>query len=376
MSPEQARGEQADRRSDIYSAGVILYHMLVGRPPFEGDSAYFVAMKHITDPPLPPSQITAVDPGLEAVCLRALSKSPRDRFDNAREMRAALRAALARSTPAAERGRARGRRHRSRRSGEHVELLESAGLGRQGAAAARAHRRRRIDGARRRRGRVRGAIDVPERESGRAPAAPPDDAGRDAAAGAGPDRSWRRRTSPRAARAAVADRRHPDPPRKREGAGAHEAGPAPASSGPRAREAGSGLGRAGRRLDAARVRSRAATAAPPPAPHVPARACRAARAAHRRRARDGDDRRHHRDQRDPGLEHPRRARLAFRWCAAIATPCARAAWRPATATLRLRIDSGGYVTGAALQGAGVTPALKTCIEKGGDGDPDQGRRHR
>ncbi len=136
MSPEQARGEQADRRSDIYSAGVILYHMLVGRPPFEGDSAYFVAMKHITDPPLPPSQITAVDPGLEAVCLRALSKSPRDRFDNAREMRAALRAVLARSTPAAERADARVTPAPQPRSGDTVELLESAGLG------AKARRRR------------------------------------------------------------------------------------------------------------------------------------------------------------------------------------------------------------------------------------------
>ena len=61
-------------------------------------------MKHITDTPVPPSVHAAVDPGLEAVCLRALSKSAADRFDSAREMRSALRAALAAATAGPARG--------------------------------------------------------------------------------------------------------------------------------------------------------------------------------------------------------------------------------------------------------------------------------
>ncbi len=135
MSPEQARGEHADRRSDIYSAGVILYHMLAGRPPFDGDSAYHVAMKHITDAPLPPSTHAAVGAELEAVCLRALSKAPEDRFDSAREMRSALRAALARSTPAGQLAAARGLPIDATptpqpKGPSTIELIQSAGLGR------------------------------------------------------------------------------------------------------------------------------------------------------------------------------------------------------------------------------------------------------
>jgi serine/threonine protein kinase len=97
MSPEQARGMPADRRSDLYSAGVVLYQMLARRIPFQGDSAYMVAMKHITDAVPPPSDFAPVNPALEAVCLRALRKDPRDRFSDAREMRAALRATVASS---------------------------------------------------------------------------------------------------------------------------------------------------------------------------------------------------------------------------------------------------------------------------------------
>ena len=94
MSPEQVMGEAADRRSDLYAAGVMLYQMLAGRVPFEGQSAYGIAVKHITEPPFPPSAYATVNPALEAICLKAMSKAPQDRYASAREMRAALRATI------------------------------------------------------------------------------------------------------------------------------------------------------------------------------------------------------------------------------------------------------------------------------------------
>jgi serine/threonine protein kinase len=93
MSPEQARGEAVDGRSDLYSVGVVLYRMLAGRAPFISDSALGVALQHVTDEPPPPSRFADVHPGLEAICLRALAKRPADRFQTAREMRRALRGA-------------------------------------------------------------------------------------------------------------------------------------------------------------------------------------------------------------------------------------------------------------------------------------------
>jgi eukaryotic-like serine/threonine-protein kinase len=94
MSPEQARGESVDGRSDLYSVGVVLYHMLTGRTPFGGDSPLAVALRQVSDPPLPPSRHRYVHPVLEAICLRALSKQPEDRFQTAREMRRALQNAI------------------------------------------------------------------------------------------------------------------------------------------------------------------------------------------------------------------------------------------------------------------------------------------
>ena len=91
LSPEQARGERADPRSDLYALGCVLHAMLTGEPPFSGDSAVAVAGRHLNEEPLPPSRSRrGVPPPLDAVVLRALAKDPADRFPDARAMRAAL----------------------------------------------------------------------------------------------------------------------------------------------------------------------------------------------------------------------------------------------------------------------------------------------
>jgi serine/threonine-protein kinase len=94
MSPEQARGQQLDPRSDLYSVGVVLYQMLTGRPPFESASAIEVLHMHLHDEPIPPSQLNHTEPGpLEAVCLQALAKDPDERFTSANDFRESLVAA-------------------------------------------------------------------------------------------------------------------------------------------------------------------------------------------------------------------------------------------------------------------------------------------
>jgi beta-lactam-binding protein with PASTA domain len=96
LSPEQARGETVDARSDIYSAGCLLYELLVGRPPFTGDSPVSVAYQHVREAPVPPSQLDPViTPDIDAVTLKALAKDPLDRYQSAREMKADISRVLA-----------------------------------------------------------------------------------------------------------------------------------------------------------------------------------------------------------------------------------------------------------------------------------------
>ena len=87
MSPEQARGDRVDSRADIYSLGVVLYEMLAGRVPFEGDSTIAVIYKHINEPPPPIKGIAAP---VQAVIDKALAKDPDQRYQTAREMAADL----------------------------------------------------------------------------------------------------------------------------------------------------------------------------------------------------------------------------------------------------------------------------------------------
>ena len=94
MSPEQARGEPLDARSDLYSMGVVLFRLLTSQVPFQAESAMGVALKQISDEPIAPSLIASgVSPRLEAVCLRAMRKERKDRYQSARAMRAELRGA-------------------------------------------------------------------------------------------------------------------------------------------------------------------------------------------------------------------------------------------------------------------------------------------
>jgi serine/threonine-protein kinase len=94
ISPEQAQGQPVDARADLYSIGVLLYELVTGRVPFDAESPVTIALKHVSERPIPPSEFNTTLPhALESVVMRALEKEPRYRFQDADEFIAALEAA-------------------------------------------------------------------------------------------------------------------------------------------------------------------------------------------------------------------------------------------------------------------------------------------
>jgi serine/threonine-protein kinase len=102
LSPEQARGEAVDARSDVYASGCVLFELLTGEPPFTGDSPVAVAYQHVREEPRKPSDVNPTTPAsLDAVALKALSKNPANRYQSAAEMRADLVRVLSGQRPKA-----------------------------------------------------------------------------------------------------------------------------------------------------------------------------------------------------------------------------------------------------------------------------------
>jgi serine/threonine-protein kinase len=95
LSPEQARGERVDARSDLYSTGCLLYELLTGRPPFTGDSPVAIAYQHVRENPVPPSRVDPEIPAwADSIVLKAMAKDPADRYQSAAEMRTDIQRAL------------------------------------------------------------------------------------------------------------------------------------------------------------------------------------------------------------------------------------------------------------------------------------------
>ena len=96
LSPEQARGESVDFRSDVYSAGCLLFELLTGRPPFTGDTPVAIAYQHVREQPLPPSTYDdELSPEIDAIAMKALTKSLADRYQSAAAMKSDIDRCLA-----------------------------------------------------------------------------------------------------------------------------------------------------------------------------------------------------------------------------------------------------------------------------------------
>jgi serine/threonine-protein kinase len=103
LSPEQARGESVDARSDVYSTGCLLYELVTGAPPFQGDSPVAVAYQHVREnPSMPSSRVPGLPRALDSIVMKALAKNPLNRYQSAGEMRSDLQRALANQPVSAE----------------------------------------------------------------------------------------------------------------------------------------------------------------------------------------------------------------------------------------------------------------------------------
>lgn len=138
FSPEQAKGATVDEKSDLYSVGAVFYEMLTGQVPFTGETPVAIAMKHLQQPPVPPSRINpAVSPALDYVVLHALEKKPRNRYASAADMLRDVRLALehpdtilaARAQEERREREARAARKRQERTRKRVRWMRRALVG-------------------------------------------------------------------------------------------------------------------------------------------------------------------------------------------------------------------------------------------------------